>query len=117
MAKYSRTKYFIAEQRGSGYTIAGNTTLTANDINALGYSFIIINGAFTLTLPAAEVSLKGVKVLVHECAVANGKVAVVAGFGGGGGSYDTVTIPAYCAVEFWCDGSYWYALSEAVGAS
>lgn len=117
MSKYSRQKYFIAEGRGDSYTIAGHTTMTANDINVTGRSFIKINGAYNLTLPAAEGSLKGVKVLVHECAIANGKVIVAAGFGNGGGSYDTVTVPAFCAVEFWCDGTYWYALSEAVAGS
>jgi len=116
MAKYSRQKYFIAEQRGTAKTIAANTTLTADDINAQGSSFIIINGAYTLTLPAAEVSLTGVSVLVHGNN-ASSKVAVVAGFGGGGASYDTVTIGAYNAVKVWCDGSYWYALSEAVTSS
>ena len=116
MSKYSRAKYFIAEQRGSAWTISDNTTMTANDINVTGRSFVIIDDGSTLTLPAAEVSLKGVTVLVHG-QNASSKVAVVAGFGGGGGSYDTVTVGAYNTVKFWCDGSYWYALSEAVGAS
>jgi len=116
MAKYSRTKFFIAEQRGSSKTIAANTDLTADDINAHGYSFIIINGAFTLTLPAASSFLKGVTVLVHGNN-ASSKVDVAAGFGGGGASYDTVTVGAYNTVKFWCNGSFWYALSEAVGAS
>lgn len=116
MSKYSRQKYFIAEQRGSSYTIAGHTTMTADDINVTGRSFIIINGAYTLTLPPAEGSLKGVNVLVHGNN-ASSKVAVAAGFGGGGASYDTVTVGAYNAVKFWCDGTYWYALSEAVAGS
>lgn len=116
MAKYSRVKYFVAEQRGDSWTIAADTTMTADDINVTGRSFVIINGAFTLTLPAAAVSLKGVTLLVHGNN-ANSKVAVAAGFGGGGASYDTVTIGAYNTVKFWCDGSQWYALSEAVGAS
>ena len=116
MAKYSRTKFFIAEQRGSSWTIAASTVMTADDINVTGRSFVIINGAFTLTLPAASSFLKGVSVLVHGNN-ANSKVDVAAGFGGGGASYDTVTVGAYNTVKFWCDGSYWYALSEAVGAS
>lgn len=116
MAKYSRTKYFIAEGRGDSWTIAADTTMTADDINVTGRSFIIINGAFTLTLPAASAALKGVSVLVHGNN-ANSKVAVAAGFGGGGASYDTVTIGAYNTVKCWCDGTNWYALSENVGAS
>ena len=116
MAKYSRQKYFIAEQRGTTYTIAANTTLTQQDILEEGYSFIKFNGAFTATLPAANEYLKGASVLVHGNN-ASSKVAVVAGFGGGGANYDTVTIGAYCTVKCWCDGSNWYALSEAVAAS
>ena len=116
MAKYSRQKYFIAEQRGTTYTIAASTALTQQDILEEGYSFIKINGAYTLTLPVANEYLKGASILVHGND-ASSKVAVAAGFGGGGGSYDTVVVGAYNTVKFWCDGSYWYALSEAVTAS
>lgn len=116
MSKYSRQKYFIAEQRGSSYTIATHTTMTADDINVTGRSFIIINGAYTLTLPPAVGSLKGISVLVHGNN-ASSKVAVAAGFGGGGASYDTVTVGAYNTVKFWCNGTSWYALSEAVAGS
>lgn len=116
MAKYSRQKYFIAEQRGTTLTKAADYTLTQEDILEEGNSFIKINGAFTLTLPAANEYLKGASVLVHGNN-SSSKVAVAAGFGGGGVSYDTVTIGAYCTVKCWCDGTYWYALSEAVAAS
>jgi len=114
--KFSRYKYHIAEERGTALTKAANYTITSNDIVKEGYSFFIINGAYTLTLPAAAAELNGVKVLIHGNN-ASSKVAVVAGFGGGGGSYDTVTIGAYNAVEFWCDGTYWYAFTTAVSAS
>ncbi len=116
MAKRSRLKYVFAEQRGTAYSVSADTTLTTANINSDGYSFIKISGAFTLTLPAAEDVLKGTRLIVFGDN-ANSKVAVVAGFGGGGGSYDTVTIGAYCAIRFWCDGSQWYALSESVSAS
>lgn len=114
--KFSRYKFSIAEQRGTSLTKAASYTITEADIVKLGYSFFIINGAYTLTLPVASADLDGVKVFIHGN---NGssKVAVAAGFGGGGASYDTVTIGAYNSVEFWCDGSYWYALSTAVSAS
>jgi hypothetical protein len=114
--KRTRTTYQIAEERGTTKTITGNTTLTEANILADGYSFIKVSGAFTLTLPAASDNLKGCSVIAF-CDNASGKIAVVAGFGGGGGSYDTVTPGAYCACRFWCDGSYWYALNETVAAS
>jgi len=114
--KFTRHKYTIAQERGTALTKAGHYTLTSKDIVKEGVSFVIVNGAYKLTLPAAAYELKGVSVLVH-CNNGSGKVAVVAGFGGGGGNYDTVTPGAYCTVEFYCNGSYWYALSDAVGAS
>ena len=114
--KISRVKYFVAEKRGTAKTIDGNTTLTTANILKDGYSFIKINGAFILTLPAAEEALSGVTVLVAGNN-ASSQVKVVAGFGGGGGNYDTVTVGAYNAIKFWCNGTYWYALSESVAAS
>ncbi len=116
MGKRTRFKYLVAEQRGTTKTIAANTTLTSDNILKDGNSFIKINGAYTLTIPAASSALKGVSLFV---AGNNGssKVAVAAGFNGGGASYDTVTVGAYNAVEFWCDGSYWYALTGSVSAS
>ena len=117
--KFTRYKYHVAQKRGTTYTIAANTTLTENNILRDGYSFIKINGAYTLTLPAASANLKGVEIVVF-CNNSSGKITVAAGFGGGGGSYDVVTPGAYCAVRFWCSGEstpYWYALSEAVASS
>jgi hypothetical protein len=116
MPKFTRHKYFVAEKRGTTKTITEATTLTEANILKDGNSFIVIDGAYTLTLPAASGNLDGVSLIVH-CNNASGKVAVVAGFGGGGGSYDTVTPGAYCSTRFWCDGTYWYALSEAVSSS
>lgn len=116
MSKISRVKYFVAEKRGTAKSISTNTTLTTANILIDGYSFIKIVGAYTLTLPAAEAALAGVTLLVAGDN-ASSKVAVVAGFGGGGGSYDTVTVGAYNAIKFWCNGTYWYALSESVAAS
>jgi hypothetical protein len=115
MSKFTRYKYGVANERGTVTTIAANTTITESQILRTG-QFWKINGAYTLTLPAASSALKGVSVYVHSNN-ASGKVAVAAGFGGGGASYDTVTVGAYNTVEFWCDGSYWYALSTAVAGS
>lgn len=116
MSKRTRFKYSVAQQRGTTKTIAASTTLTADNILKDGNSFIKINGAFILTLPAASSALKGVSLLVFGNN-ASSQIVVAAGFGGGGGSYDTVTVGAYNTVEFWCDGSYWYALSGSVAAS
>jgi hypothetical protein len=113
--KFTRYKYGVANERGTAVTKATNYTITESDLLRVG-QFFKINGAYTLTLPAASGNLKGVSAYVHSNN-ASGKVAVAAGFGGGGGSYDTVTVGAYNTVEFWCDGSYWYALSSSVGAS
>ena len=114
--KRTRFKFAYAEQRGTTKTIAADTTLTKNNILADGNSFIKVNGAFTLTLPPADFALKGVSIVVFGN---NGSsaVTVVAGFGGGGAGYDTVTVGAYGAVKFWCNGSYWYAKSENVASS
>lgn len=115
MSKFTRFKYGVGNERGDTITKAGTYTITESDILRIT-QFFKINGAYTLTLPVASSNLKGVSVYVHSNN-ASGKVDVAAGFGGGGGSYDTVTVGAYNTVEFWCDGSYWYALSTAVAGS
>ena len=116
MAKRTRFQFFVAEQRGTTKSIAANTTLTEAHILQDGNGFIKIVGAYTLTLPAASDALKGISLIVAGDN-ASSKVAVVAGFGGGGGSYDTVTVGAYNALKVWCDGTYWYALTGSVAAS
>ena len=116
MGKRTRYKYAVAEKRGTTKTIAAATTLTENNIVQDGNSFIKINGAYKLTLPAASYRLKGIYVVVF-CNNASGTVYVADGFGGGVTNYDTVTPGAYCSAKFWCNGTYWYALSEAVAAS
>jgi len=114
--KITRFKYGPANERGTKITKTTAYTITENDILNKGTSIFLCSGATTLTLPAASYALKGVSIYVTGDNAAS-KVAVAAGFGGGGGSYDTVTVGAYNTVEFWCDGTYWYALSNAVGAS
>jgi hypothetical protein len=114
--KRTRYKYFVAERRGTTKTITETTALTENNILKDGNSFIKISGAFILTLPVASGNLKGVSVYVFGNN-ASSQVYVAAGFGGGGGSYDTVTVGAYNTVECWCDGTYWYALSGSVAAA
>jgi len=115
MSKMSRFKYHIAEKRGTAYTIAANTTLTAANILQDGYGFIKINGAYTLTLPVASSFLKGI-VLIIAGNNGSSAVTVAAGFGGGGTSFDSVTIGAYNTIKVWCDGSNWHACGESVTA-
>jgi len=114
--KRTRYKNQIAEQRGTTLEKDDNYTLTENNILRDGNAFIKMEGAKTLTLPAASSALKGITVLVFGDD-ASSQVAVAAGFGGGGASYDTVTIGAYNSSKFWCDGTYWYALNLAVAAA
>lgn len=114
--KITRFKYGPANERGTKITKTSAYPITEQDILKNGTTFFLCSGVTTLTLPVASSALKGVSIFVTGNN-ASSKVAVAAGFGGGGGSYDTVTVGAYNTVEFWCDGTYWYALSNAVAAS
>jgi hypothetical protein len=114
MSKFSRFKYGVANERGAVLSKTADYTITEADILRGGQFFKV--SAFTLTLPAASSNLAGVSVYVFGTS-SSSKVKVTAGFGGGGGSYDTVAVGAYCMTEFWCNGSYWYALCDNVAAS
>lgn len=114
MAKFSRFDYSVASQRGTAISKTADYVITEADILRVG-QFFKVDG-HTLTLPVASANLKGVSIYVFGSS-ASSKVYVAAGFGGGVTTYDTVTIGAYGTVEFWCDGTYWYALSSSVGAS
>ena len=115
MSKFSRYKYEVANERGTALTKAESYTITEADI-LRGGQFFKINGAYTLTLPVASGNLKGISIYITGN---NGsaKVTVAAGFGGGGSSYAFVTPGLYNTIEFWCDGTYWYALSSSVASS
>jgi len=115
MSKFTRYKYGVANERGTAITKTSAYPITEADILRIG-QFFVCSGVTTLTLPVVSGNLKGVSVYVTGNNAAS-KVAVAAGFGGGGGDYDTVTVGAYNTVEFWCDGTNWYALSSSVGAS
>jgi hypothetical protein len=114
--KITRFKYGPANERGTKITKTSAYTITEQNILKDGSTFYLCSGATILTLPVAASKYKGVSIFVTGDN-ASSKVLVAAGFGGGGASYDTVTVGAYNTVEFWCDGTYWYALSNAVGAS
>ena len=115
MSKFSRFKFAVANERGTVLTKAEAYAITEEDI-LRGGQFFKINGNYTLTLPVASGNLKGVSVYVTGNS-ASAKVTVAAGFGGGGASYSFVTPGLYNTIEFWCDGTFWYALSSSVTSS
>jgi len=116
MAKRTRLKYQAANEFGEALSKAADYSLTEDNILKDGNQFIKMSGGKKLTLPAASLDLSGICIRVN-CANASDTVYVSGGFGGGGDSFDTVTPGAYCTVDFWCDGTYWYARSENVAAS
>lgn len=113
--KFSRYKYEVANERGTALTKAVSYPITESDI-LRGGQFFKINGAYTLTLPVASGNLKGVSIYVTGNN-SSAKVTVAAGFGGGGATYSFVTVGLFNTVEFWCDGTNWYALSNSVTSS
>jgi len=113
--KGTRYKYSAVNKRGTTLTKTSAYSITEADI-LRGGQFFVASGATTLTLPAASANLKGASIYITGDN-ASSKAYVAAGFGGGGASYSYVDIGAYNTVEFWCDGSYWYALSNAVTSS
>ena len=116
MAKRTRMKFQAANEFGETLSKAAAYSLTEDNILQDGYQFIKLSTGKLLTLPAASLDLDGIVIRVN-CAHANDGVYVAAGFGGGITSYDTVQPGAYCTVDFWCNGTYWYALSESVKAA
>jgi len=112
--KRTRYKYQAANQLGTLLTKSGSYSLTESNILQDGYQFVKLNGKNArITLPSANDNLKGIVIRVTNGAIL-GSVYVAAGFGGGGASFDTVELTAYGTVDFWCDGSYWYAMSESI---
>lgn len=113
MAKRTRFRYQAANQMGTHKTITASTALTEANILQEGNQFIkSTNGNAILTLPAASENLKGI--LIRFFTTKGGTAYVSGGFGGGGASYDSIAYTAYQTADFWCDGSYWYALGVAV---
>jgi hypothetical protein len=92
-------------------------TITESDVKE--YQAVSINGTTkTLTLPAASAAMKGATLLLLNLGSnAACKATVVAGFGGGGGSYDYVTFPAYASFIAYCNGSVWSIFGSVDPAS
>lgn len=116
MGKRTRLKYQAANEFGTALSKAADYSLTEANILKDGYQFIKMSGGKVLTLPAASADLDGITIRVN-CADASDGVYVSGGFGNGGTELDTVQPGAYNTVDFWCDGSYWYALGAAVIAA
>jgi len=116
MGKRTRVKYQAANQFGTVLSKSANYTLTEDNILQDGNQFIKMSSTGTLTLTPATVDLDGIVIRVFTSSGTNA-IVVAAGYGGGGASYDTVTPGAYETVDFWCDGSYWYAMSPNVAAA
>ncbi len=117
MSKGTAFRYNVAQQRGSTYTSAVDYVITQNNILKDGYGHYTQTGTGkTFTLPAASLALKGVSIYVtavtYTC-----KVFVSGGFGGGGTNFDVASLAVYETSEFWCNGSYWYALNDNVSSS
>lgn len=117
MAKRTRYKFQAANFLSDSLTKVASYTLTKNNILEDGNQFIKLTTAahLVLTLPAADLDLKGIMVRVFNSVAAN--VTVSGGFGGGGANYDYARLVAYTTTDFWCDGSYWYAQGVALSAT
>jgi len=113
MAKRTRLRYQAANEFGTALSKTADYTLTSADILKDGYQFIKLSSDATLTLPAASLDLSGITIRVFFVD-ADSAVYVAAGFGGGSTSYDVVQGVAYCTIDFWCSGTYWYAKTLAV---
>ena len=116
MAKRTRMKFQAANEFGTTLSKSANYSLTSKNILQDGNQFIKLSSTAVLTLPVADIDLDGITIRVFSSS-GTAKITVVAGFGGGVTSYDTVQPGAYCTVDFWCNGTYWYALSESVKAA
>lgn len=118
--KRSRFDYQAASRFGQTLRVRTTYSLTKVDILQTGYQFIEISDMATLTLPAADEDLEGI--CIRVATLGQGVVAVDAGFGGRGSSFDTVQNTDGETVDFWCGkdsngASQWYALSPNVTAS
>ena len=109
MPKPTRYKYSVANRRGTTLSKSTSYALTESDILRSGYSFIKVSANAYITLPAAADKYRGISIYVTT--TSQGYVYVSGGFGGGGASKDTALIGKYETAEFWCDGSYWYAIN------
>ena len=115
MGKGTTFRYNLFQQRGSTLTKDDDYTITSNDLLVDGYGHFTQTGSGkTFTLPAASTAFKGLSIYITSLYAGTTSVTVSGGFGGGGASYTTATLQAYETGEFWCDGTYFYALNDSV---
>ena len=116
----NRKSRFPHGLRDTGDTLALTADATLTEAQIMANSRITQAGTTkVITLPAASAVYKGIRLLIasiHASANDN-KVTCAAGFNGGGGSYDYVTLAALSAMVFECDGTYWYAIGASAPAS
>ena len=111
LKKQTRMPHGVRDNRSA---LAKDDDATLTEAEVMGYSVITQSGETkTITMPAAAAVYKGCRLIIAVIAnYADNKVCVAAGFNGGGTSYDYITLPAYAAVELFCDGTYWYAIGS-----
>lgn len=98
-----------------GRTVAktDNYTITDSDLKKYDH-FTMTADNKTFTLPVVTASMAGKRILITGTGASTANnVTVAAGFFGGGASYDTVALTKYGSAEFYCDGTYWYAITAA----
>jgi len=109
-----------SEQRKSNLKYTTKTASATLTKQELDHGFIAANHAssgVTFTLPAASTLYKGCLSYIVNKGAAAAKIYVAAGFGGAGGSYDTVTLAQGDGYIVCSDGSYWYDIGFATAAS
>ena len=109
--------WLASEQNYPALSKSDTYTITVEDV-LQNDVFVQTGTTKVFTLPPAAKSMTGQVVTV--CALTAGtvttKVFVLAGFGGAGASYDTVSMIGGQFAQFLCDGTYWYSLNATVPA-
>jgi subtilisin family serine protease len=95
-------------------TTTKSTTATLTDPEVLG-GLVLLTAAVQLTLPAAASTNASADLYIS--ATAAGTLHCVAGFHGGGASYDTLTFAAYEGCHVYSDGANWYLLGCGPGCT
>ena len=97
-------------QRKNNLKYTAKTALSTLTKSELDHGFVTLNHAtaFATTLPAASSLYKGCLCYIANKGAGASTVTVAAGFGGAGGTYDTLTLAQGDMYIVACDGSYWY---------
>ena len=111
LKKQTRMPHGIRDNRD---TLAKTDDATLTEAEIMSSAVVTQAGETkTITMPAAAAVYKGCRLIIAVIAnYADNKIYVAAGFNGGSTSYDYVTLPAYAAVELFCDGTNWYVIGS-----